>query len=97
MYYKTNKALQDKVRAIANEGRKEELIAACNLYQPCVFETQDQAIEFGVNMGWYMGRFLPDDELWRFSLPDHEHIKIYFFGSKEEVEDIINDMLDPDE
>jgi hypothetical protein len=97
VHYKTDRDLQDKVRAIANEGRKEELIAACNIYHPAVFDTQDGAIEFGIHLGWYMGRFLPDDEIWRFSLPDHEHVKIYFFGSKEEVKDIINDMLETDE
>jgi len=97
MYYKTNRELQDKIRAIANEGRKEELIVACDLYHPAVFDTQDAAVEFGINLGYYMHQFFPDDELWRFSLPDHEHLKIYFIGSKEEVEDIINDMLETDE
>lgn len=97
MHYKTDTDIQRKVRVIANEGRKEELIAICDLYQPMFFANQDLAIEFGINLGYYMHMFWPEDELWRFTLQDHGNQQLYFIGSKEEVEDTINDLLETDE
>lgn len=97
MYYKTDDIMQEKVAIIAHEGRKESLIKACTLHHPAYFAIQDHGIEFGINLGYYMHQFFPDSELWRFNLPEHNNEKLYFIGSKEEVEDIINDLMETDE
>lgn len=88
---KTDNILQDYIDIIFKENRADKIIAACDYYHN-TFASQQQALEWGLCFGEYIGKYLYDSNVWSFEFPDKKTV-VYFFGSRDRVKEKLYDLL----
>jgi hypothetical protein len=89
--FKRDAILQEIFNVICTEGREDELRDECDLYH-IGFATGDEALEFGFNLGEYVGKFNFGDEVFEFRVPDC-NVRMYFIGSRKTVQERIYEVL----
>jgi hypothetical protein len=89
--FQTDGVLQDYIDIIFKENGTNNIIAACDYYHN-TFPSQQQALEWGLCFGEYIGKYLYDSCVWSFELPDKKTI-VYFFGSRDIVKEKIYNLL----
>lgn len=89
--FKHNQTLQNYINIISSEGRLNDLIRICDMYHDD-FDTLTSAIEWGFNLGEYVGRFSFGEKIWQFSVKNNDTL-FYFIGDEELVSKKIEEIL----
>ena len=89
--FKRHTILQEIFTVICREGREDELRNECDLYH-IGFTSGDEALEFGFNLGEYVGKFNFGDDVFEFRVPEC-NVRMYFIGSRQTVKDRIYEVL----
>lgn len=83
MSFETDSVLQDLFTIACLEGREDELRDESDIYH-LGFESVDQALRFGFNLGLFMGKFHFEEQCYEFRVPESDS-RMYFIGTYDEV------------
>lgn len=81
--FETDSILQELFAVACIEGREDELRDESDIYH-LGFETIEQALRFGFNLGEFMGHYHFGEQCFEFRVPESDS-RMYFIGSYEEV------------
>lgn len=81
--FKKDKILQEIFDIACYEGHEDELRDVSDLYS-LGFDSAKEALEFGFNLGEFVGKFHFGDTVYEFLVPESNTL-MYFIGSFNEV------------
>lgn len=81
--FKRDSILQSIFSTICIEGREDELRDEADLYH-MGFDTHQKSLEFGFNLGEFVGKFYFGDYVYELDVPEC-NAKHYFIGSYDTV------------
>jgi len=81
--FEKDSVLQELFTIACIEGREDDLRDEADIYH-LGFDSLQQALEFGFNLGVFIGQFHFGKNCYEFRVPE-TNVKMYFIGSYEEV------------